>query len=79
MAPHTITTAVRAMCHCGNGRIEAFTTGSLHTNTIVITAEIEFGFVAEDDLVPLRYSSVSSCAAPLLTETSLGGHQGQHT
>ncbi|GFS86479.1 hypothetical protein TNCV_513441 [Trichonephila clavipes] len=26
--------------------------GSPHTNTIVITAEIEFGFVAKDDLVP---------------------------
>ncbi|GFU78617.1 uncharacterized protein TNCV_2302281 [Trichonephila clavipes] len=36
------------------GRIEAFTTGSSHTNTIVIAAEIESGFVAKDDLVPFR-------------------------
>ncbi|GFV25922.1 uncharacterized protein TNCV_2920331 [Trichonephila clavipes] len=30
---------------------------------IVITAEIESGFVAKDDLVPFRCSTVSSCAA----------------
>ncbi|GFX52785.1 uncharacterized protein TNCV_3719751 [Trichonephila clavipes] len=35
-------------------RIEAFNTGCPHTNTIVITAEIESGFVAKDDLVPFR-------------------------
>jgi len=61
------------------GRIEAFTTGSPHTNTIVITAEIESGFVAKDDLVPFRCSPVSSCAAKLQTEASMGGRQGQHT
>ncbi|GFU56871.1 hypothetical protein TNCV_2437501 [Trichonephila clavipes] len=32
------------------------TTLSPHTNTIVITAEIESGFVAKDDLVPFRCS-----------------------
>ncbi|GFW40809.1 hypothetical protein TNCV_4368571 [Trichonephila clavipes] len=37
------------------GRIEAFTTWSPHTNTIVITAEIEPEFVAKDDLIPFRY------------------------
>ncbi|GFS75949.1 uncharacterized protein TNCV_4665911 [Trichonephila clavipes] len=31
-----------------------FTTGSPYTNTIVITAEIESGFVDKDDLVPFR-------------------------
>ncbi|GFW20410.1 hypothetical protein TNCV_4546771 [Trichonephila clavipes] len=71
----TITPAVGAVCH----RIEAFTTGSPHTNTIVITAEIESRFVAKDDLVPFRCSPVSSCAAPLQTEASMGGRQGQHT
>ncbi|GFX70128.1 hypothetical protein TNCV_4615661 [Trichonephila clavipes] len=61
------------------GRIEALTTGSPHTSTIVITAEIESGFVAKDDLVPFRCSSVSSCAAPLHMEASMSGRQGQHT
>ncbi|GFV30009.1 uncharacterized protein TNCV_3100861 [Trichonephila clavipes] len=41
--------------------IEAFTTGSSHTNTIVITAEIESGFVAKDDLVSFRCRPISSC------------------
>ncbi|GFT79020.1 hypothetical protein TNCV_3093981 [Trichonephila clavipes] len=61
------------------GRIEAFTTGSAHTNTIVITAEITSGFVAKDDLVAFRCSSVSLCAAPLQTEALMGGRQGQHS
>ncbi|GFS86788.1 hypothetical protein TNCV_2407701 [Trichonephila clavipes] len=61
------------------GRIEAFPTGSPHTNTIVITAEIESGFVAKGDLVPFRCSPVSSCAAPLQTEASMDGCQEQHT
>ncbi|GFW51118.1 uncharacterized protein TNCV_3594001 [Trichonephila clavipes] len=56
--------------------IEAFTTGSPHTNSIVITAEIESGFVVKDDLVPCRCSPVSSCAAPLQMEASMGGCQG---
>ncbi|GFY19604.1 uncharacterized protein TNCV_4647761 [Trichonephila clavipes] len=47
------------------GRIEAFTTGPPHTNTIVFTAEIESGFVAKDDLIPFHCSTVSSCAARL--------------
>ncbi|GFV59719.1 hypothetical protein TNCV_1907901 [Trichonephila clavipes] len=59
------------------GRIEAFRTGSPHTNTIVITSEIESGFVAKDDLVPFRCSLVSLCVAPLQTEASMGGCQGQ--
>ncbi|GFV97928.1 e3 ubiquitin-protein ligase RNF13 [Trichonephila clavipes] len=79
MAPHTITPAVGAVCRCKVDRIEAFTTGSPHTNTIVITVEIESGFVAKDDLVPFKYSPVSSCAAPLQTEASMGSRQGQHT
>ncbi|GFS67226.1 uncharacterized protein TNCV_2902391 [Trichonephila clavipes] len=50
-----------------------FTTGSPHTNTIGITAEIESEFVAKDDLAPFRCSPVSFCAAPLQTEASIGG------
>ncbi|GFV12250.1 uncharacterized protein TNCV_1537461 [Trichonephila clavipes] len=46
---------------------------------VVITAEIESGFIAKDDLVPFRCSSISSCVAPLQTEASMGGRQGQHT
>ncbi|GFV42905.1 uncharacterized protein TNCV_1587131 [Trichonephila clavipes] len=76
MAPHTITPAVGAACHC---KAKAFTTGSLHTNTIAITTEIESGFVAEDDLVPFCCSPVSSCVAPLQTDASMGGRQGQKT
>ncbi|GFX99119.1 uncharacterized protein TNCV_2493001 [Trichonephila clavipes] len=41
---------------------------------IVITAEIESGFVAKYDLVPFRCSPVSSCAAPLQTEASRAAH-----
>ncbi|GFX30646.1 hypothetical protein TNCV_4861701 [Trichonephila clavipes] len=48
-------------------------------NTIVITAETESGFVAKDDLVPFRCIPVSLCAAPLQTEASMGGRQGQHS
>ncbi|GFX10715.1 hypothetical protein TNCV_147571 [Trichonephila clavipes] len=39
----------------------------------VITAEIESGFIAKDDLVPFRCSSVSSCVAPLQKEALMGG------
>ncbi|GFT67211.1 uncharacterized protein TNCV_783601 [Trichonephila clavipes] len=67
MELHTITPAVGAFCHCKADRFEAFTMGSPHTNTIVITAEIESGFVDKEDLVPFRCSSVSLCAAPLQT------------
>ncbi|GFW35881.1 hypothetical protein TNCV_1927121 [Trichonephila clavipes] len=56
-------------------RIEAFTAGFPHTNTILTTAEIESGLVAKDDLVPFRCSPVSLCAAPLQTETSMGCHE----
>ncbi|GFW68349.1 uncharacterized protein TNCV_2263381 [Trichonephila clavipes] len=62
--------------------------GFPHTNTTVITAEIESGFVAKDDLVPFlesgfvtkddlvpfRCSPVSSCVAPLQTEASRAAH-----
>ncbi|GFU92416.1 putative transposable element [Trichonephila clavipes] len=57
--------------------IEAFTTRSPHTNTIVITAEIESRFVTKFDLVPYLCTSVSSCAAPLRTEASMGGCNGR--
>ncbi|GFU10594.1 hypothetical protein TNCV_1772741 [Trichonephila clavipes] len=46
---------------------------------IIITAEIESGFVAEDDLVPFCCSPGSLGVAPLQTEASMGGRQGQHT
>ncbi|GFV26759.1 uncharacterized protein TNCV_2098941 [Trichonephila clavipes] len=66
MSPHTITPAVGAMYCCkANAGLRRFTTGSPHTNTIVITAEIEYGFVGKDDLVPFRCSPVFSCVAPL--------------
>ncbi|GFW71108.1 uncharacterized protein TNCV_91511 [Trichonephila clavipes] len=77
MALYTITPAVGAMCRCkakaglrGCDRV-----GSPHTNTIVITVEIEFGFVTKDNLVPFRCSSVSSCVAPLQTEASRAAHE----
>ncbi|GFW06637.1 hypothetical protein TNCV_2189701 [Trichonephila clavipes] len=44
---------------CGyerEGGIETFTVGPPHTYTIVLTAQIESGFVAEDDLIPFSYS-----------------------
>ncbi|GFV39613.1 hypothetical protein TNCV_5061221 [Trichonephila clavipes] len=53
--------------------------GAPQTNTIVITAEIESGFVAKDVLVQFRCSQVSSCVAPFQMEASMGGFQGQHT
>ncbi|GFV83259.1 hypothetical protein TNCV_1899851 [Trichonephila clavipes] len=49
---------------------------SPHTNTIVITVDIESGFVAKDKLVPFHCSPVSSYTAPLQTEASMGGCQG---
>ncbi|GFV85637.1 hypothetical protein TNCV_3436401 [Trichonephila clavipes] len=52
MAPHSITTAVGAVCRCTTKAGLRHSTGSSHTNTIVITAEVEFGIVAKDDLVP---------------------------
>ncbi|GFU87664.1 uncharacterized protein TNCV_2935861 [Trichonephila clavipes] len=73
MAPHTITPAVGVVCDC---KAKAFTTRSLYTNTIVIPAEIESGFVAKDDLISFRCSPVSSCSAQLQTEVSMGGRQG---
>ncbi|GFX00169.1 hypothetical protein TNCV_296581 [Trichonephila clavipes] len=45
--------------------------GTPLTNTIVITAQIESGFVAKDDLAPFHFSPVSSCVAPLQTEASM--------
>ncbi|GFX24053.1 e3 ubiquitin-protein ligase RNF13 [Trichonephila clavipes] len=64
MAPHTIILAVGAVCRC---KAKA---GMRRSHTIVITVEIECGFVAKVDLVPFRCSPVSSCATPLQTEAS---------
>ncbi|GFX12007.1 uncharacterized protein TNCV_2997911 [Trichonephila clavipes] len=79
MAPHSITPPVGAACRCKAKAGLRRSPRGLHTNTIVITAEIESGFVVKDDMVPLRCSPVSSCVAPLQTEASMGGCQGQHT
>ncbi|GFS67306.1 uncharacterized protein TNCV_2902841 [Trichonephila clavipes] len=43
---------------------------------VVITAEIESGFVAKDDLVPFRCNPVSSCATPHQTEASMMSVKG---
>ncbi|GFU92035.1 uncharacterized protein TNCV_1665201 [Trichonephila clavipes] len=51
--------------------------GSPHTNTIVITTEIRSGFIAKDVLVSFHRSPLSSCAAPLQTEASMGRRHGQ--
>ncbi|GFV87766.1 hypothetical protein TNCV_780481 [Trichonephila clavipes] len=56
-------------------RTEAFTTGSPHTNTSVITAEIESGFFVKNDLVSFLCSQISSCVAPLQAEASMGRRQ----
>ncbi|GFX36362.1 uncharacterized protein TNCV_4932751 [Trichonephila clavipes] len=78
MAPHTITSAVGAVCRCNaEAGLRRSPRGLHHTKTIVITSEIDFGFGAKcDDVVPYRCSSVSSCTAPLQTEASIGGRQG---
>ncbi|GFW75449.1 uncharacterized protein TNCV_4426331 [Trichonephila clavipes] len=66
MAPHTITPAVGAVCRCKAKTGLRRSPKALHiTNTIVITAEIESGFVAKEDLVPFRCSPVSSCTRRL--------------
>ncbi|GFW93060.1 uncharacterized protein TNCV_3888011 [Trichonephila clavipes] len=46
------------------GRIEAFTTGFPHTNTIAITAEIESGFVTKEDRVSFRCSFLMRSTTP---------------
>ncbi|GFY02474.1 hypothetical protein TNCV_3503551 [Trichonephila clavipes] len=74
MAPHTITPAVvSGVSLQSKDRIEAFSPAFLHANTIASIAEIETGFAAKDDMVPFRFSPVSSCVAPLQTEASLDG------
>ncbi|GFU23080.1 uncharacterized protein TNCV_3515301 [Trichonephila clavipes] len=75
MTFHTITQGVRAACHCkAKAGLRRSPPGSPHTNTIVITPEIESGFVAKENPVPFPCSPVSSCVAPLETEASMGGH-----
>ncbi|GFX80792.1 uncharacterized protein TNCV_4695031 [Trichonephila clavipes] len=74
MAIHTITPYVGEVCRCkAKTGLGAFTTGFPHTNTIIITAEIESGFDAKDALVPFRCSPVSSCAATLQTKALMSG------
>ncbi|GFX48121.1 hypothetical protein TNCV_4114561 [Trichonephila clavipes] len=55
------------------GIIEAFTMGPPHTNTIVITAQIESGFFAGYDLFPFRRSPIPLGVTPHSTEASVGG------
>ncbi|PRD25543.1 UNVERIFIED_CONTAM: hypothetical protein NCL1_40611 [Trichonephila clavipes] len=73
MAPHTITPAVGVVCHCkAKAGLRHSPQGLPYTNTIVITAKIESGFVTKDYLVPFRCSPVSLCTAPLQMEVSMG-------
>ncbi|GFW93129.1 uncharacterized protein TNCV_3888701 [Trichonephila clavipes] len=72
MAPHNFLPAVGKVCRC---KSKAGLRHS-HTDTIVITAETESGFLAKDDLVPFHYSPVFSCRAPLQTEASMRGVKG---
>ncbi|GFX39013.1 hypothetical protein TNCV_5055541 [Trichonephila clavipes] len=58
------------------GRIQAFTTGTPLTNTIVITAEMESGLVAGDDLVPFHRSRSQFRRE---RHNSKRRRQGQHT
>ncbi|GFV45483.1 hypothetical protein TNCV_5124291 [Trichonephila clavipes] len=75
MAPYTITPAMGAVCRCKQMQgLRHSPRGFPHTNTIVITTEIESGSVVKDDLVPFRYSPVFSCAAPLQMEASRTAH-----
>ncbi|GFX51628.1 hypothetical protein TNCV_5013321 [Trichonephila clavipes] len=63
MEPHTITPAVAMMCHCKvKAELSRSTSGPPHTNTIVLTSQIECRFVAEGDLIPFRCSPIPSCA-----------------
>ncbi|GFW33812.1 hypothetical protein TNCV_3588981 [Trichonephila clavipes] len=91
MTPHTIPPAVGVVCRC-KAKAELRRSPRVpHTNTIVITAEIESGFslslslslsrarVAYDDLVPFHCNPVSVCVAPLQTEASMSRRQVQHT
>ncbi|GFX82748.1 hypothetical protein TNCV_1194231 [Trichonephila clavipes] len=57
MTLHTIIPSVGEVCHCKTkAELRCLLWGLLHT--IVITAEIESGFIVKDDLVPLRCSPV---------------------
>ncbi|GFV76400.1 uncharacterized protein TNCV_4546241 [Trichonephila clavipes] len=53
-------------------RIEAFTTGSSYTDTMIITAEIESGFIVKEDLVLFRQFTLL-----LRGTTPNGGVDGQ--
>ncbi|GFY32794.1 uncharacterized protein TNCV_4639001 [Trichonephila clavipes] len=80
MAPHTIIPAVRLVCRCkAKAGLRRSPRGLPIRNTIVISAEIESGFVTKDELVPFHFSPVSSCAVPLQTEASMGGRLGEDT
>ncbi|GFU97876.1 uncharacterized protein TNCV_1103841 [Trichonephila clavipes] len=53
--------------------IEVFITGSPHTNTIVISPEIESGFVVKDNLDPFHCSPASSSVEPFIPNVGNDG------
>ncbi|GFV36381.1 hypothetical protein TNCV_2234281 [Trichonephila clavipes] len=75
---HTITSAVAAVFRCKAKAGFMRSPWCLHTYTIVITADIQSGFVAEDYLVKFRCSPGLSSVAQIQLEESMGGRQGQH-
>ncbi|GFY04271.1 e3 ubiquitin-protein ligase RNF13 [Trichonephila clavipes] len=76
--PNTIAPAVGEVCRCKAKAGLRRSPRGLLSNTIVITAEMESGFIAKYDLVTFRGSPVFSCTAPLQMEASIGGCQGPH-
>ncbi|GFY08806.1 hypothetical protein TNCV_4659991 [Trichonephila clavipes] len=81
MASYTITPAVGVVCRCKAKAGLRRSPRGLHTRarlSSLLRLNLDL-CVAKDDLVPFRSRPVSSCAAPLQTEASMGGRQGQHT
>ncbi|GFT03023.1 uncharacterized protein TNCV_1361121 [Trichonephila clavipes] len=80
MAPHTITPAEGAVCHCKAKAGLRRSQQGLHTRTRLSSLlRLNLNSLFKDDLVPFRCSPVSSCVVPLQMEASMGGRQGQHT
>ncbi|GFV41530.1 hypothetical protein TNCV_3626821 [Trichonephila clavipes] len=75
MAPHTLTPVVRVLCRC---KAKAGLRRSPRGLPMRTSLSSLLRFVAKDDLVPFSCNPVSSCAAPLQTEASMGGCQGLH-
>ncbi|GFT97443.1 hypothetical protein TNCV_1628701 [Trichonephila clavipes] len=80
MAPHTITPAVGAVYSCKAKAGLRRSPQGLHTHEHDCHhLRLNLDSSLKDDLVPFRCSPVFSCAAPLQTEVSMSGRQGQHT